>query len=100
MKDSIFSLSQKMFYSISGSTPEKTGVFFADTLDYPVIKYESNMVGIPLPREATGKIFFEGNIFPSYESSYKTIWQLYLATIAHTAGHVKVTDYSQYKDWL
>ncbi|MGI0004335.1 MAG: vWA domain-containing protein [Candidatus Nitrosotenuis sp.] len=100
MKDSIFSLSQKMFYAISGSTPEKTGVFFTDALTYPVIKYNSNMVGIPLPKANKGRILFEGNVFPSYESSYKTIWHLYLATIAHAAGHVKVTDYSQYKNWM
>lgn len=89
-----------MFYEISGSTPEKTGVFFTDSLEYPIIKYDSNMVGIPLPRQNGNKIFFEGYVFPSYESSYKTIWHLYLATIAHAAGHVKVTDYSQYQNWL
>ncbi|MFY9301202.1 MAG: vWA domain-containing protein [Candidatus Nitrosotenuis sp.] len=100
MKDSIFSLSQKMFYDISDSTPEKTGVFFADSLDYPVVKYDSKLVGIPLPRENKGRIFYEGNAFPGYESSYKTIWHLYLATIAHVAGHIKVTDYAKYQKWM
>jgi hypothetical protein len=89
-----------MFYEVSDSTPEKTGVYFTDSITYPIIKYESNLVGIPLPRINGGKIFYEGNVFPSYESSYKTIWHLYLATIAHAAGHIRVTDYSQYKKWM
>jgi len=100
MRDSIFSLSQKIFYDISGSTPEKTSVFFTDSLNYSTIKYHTNTVGIPLPRKCNGRIFYEGNVFSDYESSYKTIWHLYLATIAHAAGHVRVTDYSKYQDWI
>ncbi len=100
MKDSIFSVSQQTFYEISASSPDKTSVFFTDALIYPVIKHESSMVGIPLPRTNKGHVFFEGNVFSKYGQSYKTIWQLYLATLAHVAGHIKVTDYGLYQKWL
>jgi len=101
LKDSVFSLSQKMFYDISCSTPEQASIFLTTDLTYPSITYGQNAsVGIPLPRPSNGRIFFEGNVFPSYESSYKTIWHLYLATLAHVAGHVKVTKYTQYQKWL
>jgi hypothetical protein len=89
-----------MFYEISASSPDKTSVFFTDALIHPVIKHESNVVGVPLPRTNNDHVFFEGHIFPKYGSSYKIIWQLYLATLAHVAGHIKVTDYALYQKWL
>ena len=76
-------------------------MFFLDHLNFPRIDYESiNTIYFPLPREINGIQVMNGHIFTSLEESKVTIFSLLLASVCHAAGHVEITDFNKYKNWM
>ncbi len=45
-------------------------------------------------------IFFEGHVFDNYDEYKDSIWSLFLASLYHTAAHVKVSNFTQYEYWM
>lgn len=101
MKDSIEDVAHQIFFEICEKKPTDIDVFFLNDIHFPKIEYTPRMtVYIPLPRQINGNYIYEGNIFSDYETGQETIWNLFFATICHAAGHAKVTDFNNYKNWL
>ncbi len=101
MKDSIEDVAHQIFFEICEKKPTDIDVFFLNDIHFPKIEYVPRMtVYVPLPRQINGNYIYEGNIFSDYETGQETIWNLFFATICHVAGHAKVTDFNNYKNWV
>lgn len=101
MKESIENIAHKTFFDICGKKPTDIDIFFLQDISFPRIDYLPIMtVYIPVPREIDSRYIYEGIIFSEYESSAMTIWNLFLASVCHAAGHAKVTDFSKYQNWI
>lgn len=101
MKETVEDVAHQIFFDICEKKPIDIDVFFLENIHFPKIEYLPRMtVYFPLPREINGNSVFEGIVFSDYESGQETIWNLFFATICHAAGHAKVTDFSEYENWV
>jgi len=101
MKESLFDLAYNVFYDTSQASPADVDFNLSNQVKYPKIEFiPSNHVIIPQPTEFNGMYFFEGHVFDNYDEYKDTIWSLFLASIYHTAAHVKVTNFTQYEYWM
>jgi len=101
MKETVADVAHQIFFDICEKNPTDIDVFFLKNIHFPKIEYLPRMtVYIPLPNEINQMTVYEGILFPNYEASQETIWNLFFATICHVAGHAKVTDFSKYQDWI
>ncbi len=101
MKDTIQDVAHQMFFEICDQKPMSIDIFFLELLNFPKIDYEPRMtVYIPMPRKVQGVQTIQGNAFIDSETAQQTIFAMYFASICHTAGHAKVTDFKKYKNWM
>ncbi len=101
MKENIQDLAHQLFFDISGRKPIDIDTFFLDQQYYPQINYEPRMtVYLPIPRNVQGLETIQGCVFSNLETYQYTIFSLFLASVCHTAGHAKVTDFKKYKKWM
>ena len=101
MKETLFDLAYNVFYDTAQTTPADVDFNLSSQVKYPKIEFiPSNHVIIPQPTEFNGMYFFEGHVFDSYDEHQDTIWSLFLASIYHTAAHVKVSDFTKYEYWM
>jgi len=101
MKETIEDVAHQLFFDICEKKPTDIDVFFLETIHFPKIEYLPRMtVYFPLPREINGNNVYEGIVFSDYESGQETIWNLFFAGVCHAAGHAKVTDFSNYENWI
>jgi hypothetical protein len=90
-----------MFFDICEKKPMDVDMFFLDQLHFPKIEYEPRMtVYIPMPKLLQDLQVIQGNAFTDTETSQDTIFALFFASICHSAGHAKVTDFNKYKNWM
>ncbi|MGY5144165.1 MAG: vWA domain-containing protein [Candidatus Nitrosopumilus sp. bin_32a] len=101
MKENIQDLAHQLFFDISGRKPIDIDTFFLDQQYFPQINYEPRMtVYLPIPRNIQGLETIQGCAFSNLETYQHTIFSLFLASVCHTAGHAKVTDFKKYKKWM
>ena len=90
-----------MFFDICGKNPMDIDTFFLEQMYFPKIDYEPRMtVYLPIPRQIQGRETIQGCIFSNLDTYGQTIFSLFLASVCHTAGHAKITDFNKYKDWM
>ena len=101
MKETIQNMGHQLFFEICEKIPTDIDMFFLPEINFPRIDYEPIMtVKIPVPKEMHGIQAIQGNAFVNLEESQETIFTLFFASICHTAGHAKVTDFKKYKKWM
>jgi len=101
MKESLYDLAYHVFYDTAQKTPVDVDFNFSNHIDYPKIEFVPRYNAIiPHPIEFNGMYFFEGNVYDDYDEYKDSIWSLFLASIYHTAAHIKVSNYAQYEDWM
>jgi len=101
LKENIQDVAHKLFFDICGKKPIDIDIFFLEHIYFPKIEYEPIMtVYLPLPKEIHGMQSMDGCLFSDLETYRQTIFSLFLATIYHTAGHAKITDFKKYKNWM
>ena len=101
MKETVFDISYNIFYEVSQKKEEDIDFNLSNKLEYPKIDFIPRVsITMPQPIEFSGKYFFEGIIFDSYDDYHKSIWSLYLASIYHIGAHANVSDYTKYEYWM
>jgi len=101
MKETLYDLAYHVFYDTAQKTAADVDFNLSNHLEYPKIKFVTrNHVIIPNPTEFNGMYFFEGHIFDDYDEYKDSIWSLFLASIYHTAAHIKVSNFTQYEYWM
>ena len=101
MKENIQGVAHKLFFDICGKKPTDIDIFFLDDIYFPRIEYEPRMtVYLPIPREIRKMQSMDGCLFSNLETYGHTIFSLFLASIYHTAGHAKITDFKKYENWM
>jgi len=101
LKETIQNMGHQLFFEICGKNPTDIDMFFLTEINFPRIDYEPMMtVNLPVPKEVHGIQAIHGNAFANLEESQETIFTLFFASICHTAGHAKVTDFKKYKKWM
>jgi len=94
-------MAHQLFFEICEKNPAEIDMFFLDQINFPRIEYEPRMtINIPIPRDIHGIQAIQGNAFYNLEESQQTIFALFFASVCHTAGHAKVTDFKKYKKWM
>ncbi len=100
-KKTFFEISSNVFYEIAQSSINEINFRTSEKIDFPIIeKTPKCRVTIPKPQKIDGGYFFEGYVFDNYDNDYEVIWSLYLTTISHMAAHAKISDYTQYENWM
>jgi len=101
MKETVFDISYNIFHEVSQKKEGDVDFNLSNKVEYPKIDFIPRIsVTIPQPIDFSGKYFFEGNIFDSYDDYHSSIWCLYLASIYHTGAHANVSDYTKYEYWM
>lgn len=101
MKDTVQDIAHQLFFDICGKDPTGIDMFFLEQQYFPKINYEPRMtVYFPMPRQIQGLETIQGSIFSNLEKSQHTIFSLFFASVCHAAGHAKITDFSNYKQWM
>ena len=94
-------ITHQLFFDICGKNPLDIDTFFLEQMHFPKIDYEPRMtVYIPMPRQIQVLETIQGCVFSSLNTYGQTIFSLFLASVYHTAGHAKITDFNKYKDWM
>jgi uncharacterized protein YegL len=101
LKETLQDVSHQLFFEICGKNPADIDTFFLEQMYFPKIDYEPRMtVYLPMPRQIQGLETIQGCTFSSPDTYRQTIFSLFLASVCHTAGHAKITDFNKYKDWM
>jgi len=101
MRETLYDLAYHVFYDTAQKTAVDVDFNLSTRVDYPRIKFiPRNNVIIPNPIEFNGMYFFEGHTFDNYDEYKDTIWSLFLASIYHSAAHIKVSNFTQYEYWM
>jgi len=101
LKETIQGITHQLFFDICGKNPLDIDTFFLEQMHFPKIDYEPRMtVYLPMPRQIQGLETIQGCAFSSLNTYGQTIFSLFLASVYHTAGHAKITDFNKYKDWM
>jgi len=101
LKDTVQDITQQLFFDICGKKPMDIDMFFLEQQYFPKINYEPRMtVYFPMPRQIQGLDTIQGCVFSSLEKSQYTIFSLFFASVCHAAGHAKITNFSNYKQWM
>ncbi|MCV0392263.1 MAG: VWA domain-containing protein [Nitrosopumilus sp.] len=94
-------MASQIFFDICEKKPIDVDVFFSDKIYFPKIEYEPRTtVYFPIPREVKGMQIIQNSIFSNLEKYQDSIFALFFASVCHLAGHVKVTDFKIYKEWM
>lgn len=101
MKKTLFEFSKSIFDKVVGISNNDIEFFITNKIEYAKIEYGKKIkVTIPSPLTFHEKYFIEGNVFSDYQTYNNSIWNLYLTTIYHVGAHARVSDYTQYENWL
>lgn len=101
MNETIQEIAHQLFFDISKKEPTSIDVFFSEQQYFPKIHYEPRMTAyIPIPKQIEGMQTIQGCVFSNTNQSQHTIFSLFLASICHVAGHVRITDFKMYKEWM
>ena len=101
MKKTLFEFSKSIFDEIVGISNADIDFSITNKIEYAKIEFaESISATIPSPITLHKQYFLEGNVFSDYQTYANSIWNLYLCTIYHAGAHVRLSDYSNYNDWM
>jgi len=101
MRKTLFEFSKSIFDKVVGISYNDIEFYVTNKIEYAKIEYgEKIKVTIPSPLTIREKYFIEGNVFSDYQEYNNSIWNLYLATIYHVGAHARVSNYSQYDNWM
>ncbi len=89
-----------IFYKFSQTKPEQVGLVFSKKCVYPLMELNPKVqFTIPLPIRIEGNYVFEGMLYENTDEGRKSLWNSFLVTIYHLAGHAAISDYSVYEFW-
>ena len=101
MKKTLYEISKSIFDEVVGISYYDIEFYVINKIEYAKIEYGGKIkVTIPSPLTIREKYFLEGNVFSDYQKYNNSIWNLYLATIYHVGAHIRVSNYTQYENWL
>ena len=101
MRKTVYEISKSIFDEVVGISYYGIEFYVINKIEYAKIEYgEKIKVTIPSPLTIREKYFLEGNVFSDYQKHNNSIWNLYLATIYHVGAHIRVSNYTQYENWL
>ena len=101
MRKTLFEYSKSIFDNVVGISYNDMEFNVSNKIEYAKIEYGKNIkVTIPSPLTIREKYFLEGNVFSDYQEYNNSIWNLYIATIYHVGAHARVSNFTQYKNWM
>lgn len=100
LKENLYELATNIVYEVANK--EKLGIEFTlsksdkfSKIDYgDIIK-----ISVPYPKQIQDKLEYQGILFDNIDSSFSSVWSLFLSSLYHLGAHAAVTDYSAYKNW-
>jgi len=91
----------KIFYDTAQRDFKDVKLLLSENFSYPTIEFEPIIkVEIPIPKKTKEGIMYSGYFFNDSSQGMIAVWGIFLATVYHLAGHVAVSDYSMYKNWI
>jgi len=91
----------KIFYETAQRDFKDVRLLLSEKFSFPSIEFEPKIeIKIPVPKKTDYGIIYSGYLFKDSEQDLVTAWSLFLATVYHLAGHVAVSNYSAYDQWI
>ena len=101
MKKTLFEISKGIFDKVVGVSYDDVDFNITNQIEYAKIEYGKKIiVTIPSPLSLRDQYFLEGNVFSDYQEHVNSIWSLYLSTLYHAGAHVRLSNYTEYDQWL